>query len=54
MMSECGSVKRTSSGSLPTSPAAAQATAMDCGEIIFAVTPPDEFAATVSTALRPS
>src|SRR5690606_30544684 len=39
--------------SLPTSPVAAHATAMDCGEIILPVTPPLELAATISTSLTP-
>ena len=32
--------------SLPTSPTAAQATATDCGETIFAIVPPTTFNAT--------
>ena len=36
----CLRVKRNRSDSLPTKPVAAQATAIDCGEIILPVTPP--------------
>ena len=50
----CRTVKRNSSDSLPTRPVAAQATAIDCGEIIFAVTPPVVFAATASVSGTPS
>ena len=50
----CLTVKRNSSDSLPTRPVAAHATAIDCGEIIFAVTPPVVFAATTSVYDRPS
>lgn len=49
----CLIVKRNNSDSLPASPTAAQATAIDCGEIIFPVTPPDEFAAKASTGFIP-
>src|SRR5262245_57475280 len=54
MTIECGSVNRSSSGSRPTSPLAAHATVIDCGEIIFPVTPPEEFDATVRIGLRSS
>ena len=47
----CFKVKRNSSDSLPAKPTAAQATAMDCGEIIFPVTPPEEFVATARSGL---
>ena len=43
----CFSVKRNSSASRPTRPMAAQATAIDCGEIILPVTPPVVLAATI-------
>src|SRR6476646_2119593 len=46
-------VKRSSSDSRPTSPTAAQATAIDCGEIILPVTPPVLFAATMRTSETP-
>nr|GFD32307.1 hypothetical protein [Tanacetum cinerariifolium] len=50
----CLSVKRNRSDSLPTRPVAAQATAIDWGEIILPVTPPLELAATISTSLTPN
>src|ERR1700761_6454103 len=50
----CLTVKRNSSDSCPTMPEAAQATAMDCGEIILPVTPPVVLAATISTSDDPS
>jgi hypothetical protein len=46
-------VKRSSSDSRPTRPTAAQATAIDCGEIILPVTPPVLFAATMRTSETP-
>ncbi|MNN41007.1 hypothetical protein D3C81_1551000 [compost metagenome] len=49
----CLTVNRNSSDSFPTSPVAAQATAIDCGEIIFAVTPPVVLAATISVSDTP-
>src|SRR5213080_399143 len=49
----CLIVNRKRSDSLPASPTAAQATAIDCGEIIFPVTPPDEFAANANTGFIP-
>jgi len=39
--------------SSPTDPVAAVATAIDCGEIIFPKTPPEEFDATVTTGSIP-
>jgi len=42
----CFTVKRNRSDSFPTRPTAAQAIAMDCGEIILPVTPPVVLAAT--------
>ena len=50
----CLTVKRNRSDSLPARPTAAQAMAMDWGEIILPVTPPVVLAATVSTGDRPS
>ena len=47
-------VKRSNSDSLPIKPTAAAATAIDCGEIILPVTPPDEFAASASTGSIPT
>src|SRR5436309_15024492 len=49
----CLSVKRNRSDSLPTRPVAAQATAIDCGEIILPVTPPVVLAATSSVSEPP-
>src|SRR3990167_6257009 len=49
----CLRVKRNRSDSLPTRPEAAQATAIDCGEITWPVTPPLVVAATNSTSLTP-
>src|SRR5690606_39968171 len=46
-------VKRNRSDSRPTRPTAAQAMAMDCGEIILPVTPPVELAATSRTSGTP-
>ena len=46
-------MKRNRSDSLPTRPVAAQATAIDCGEIIFPVTPPLVLAATIKVSLTP-
>ena len=45
----CRTARRNSSPSLPTSLVEAVATAMLCGEIIFAATPPEELEATVKT-----
>ena len=47
-------VKRNKSDSLPSKPTAAQAIAIDCGEIILPVTPPIALAATVSSGVTPS
>lgn len=49
----CFRVKRKRSDSLPANPVAAQATAIDCGEIIFPVTPPVVFAATNNSGVTP-
>lgn len=49
----CFTVKRNKSDSLPTRPTAAQAIAIDCGEIILPVTPPLVFAATSNTSGTP-
>lgn len=49
----CFSVKRKRSDSLPANPVAAQATAIDCGEIILPVTPPVVFAATNNSGVTP-
>src|SRR5450830_59789 len=49
----CFKVKRNRSDSLPTRPVAAQATAIDWGEIIFAVTPPVVLAATSKVSDTP-
>ena len=51
---ECITVKLNKSPSLPTKPVAAVATAIDCGEIILPVTPPEELAATVKTGSTPT
>ena len=48
-MKLCLMVKRNKSDSLPANPTAAQATAMDCGEIILPVTPPEALAASANT-----
>src|SRR5690606_18368204 len=50
----CFTVKRNRSDSLPARPTAAQAMAIDWGEIILPVTPPVVLAATISTSGRPS
>ena len=49
----CFTVKRSKSDSFPANPTAAQATAMDCGEIILPVTPPEEFAASARSGSIP-
>src|SRR5512144_3202351 len=49
----CFEVKRNRSDSLPTRPTAAQATAIDCGEIILPVTPPVVLAPMVRMGLTP-
>src|SRR3989338_8963391 len=49
----CLRVKRNRSDSLPTRPVAAQATAIDCGEIILPVTPPLVLAATSKVGSTP-
>lgn len=46
----CFTVKRNKSDSFPTKPTAAQAMAIDCGEIILPVTPPLVLAATNNTS----
>ena len=50
----CFSVNLNNSDSLPANPTAAQAIAIDWGEIIFPVTPPDEFAANARTGSIPT
>src|SRR5512143_3405221 len=49
----CFRVKRNRSDSLPTRPTAAQATAIDCGDIILPVTPPVVLAPIVRIGLTP-
>ena len=49
----CLTVKRNKSDSLPTRPTAAQAIAIDCGEIILPVTPPVVLAATSNRSETP-
>src|SRR5436190_19767327 len=49
----CLTVNLKSSDSLPTKCPAAAATAIDCGEIILPTTPPETFAATVTTGSTP-
>src|SRR5690606_19803449 len=49
----CFTVKRNRSDSLPISPTAATPMAIDCGEIILPVTPPDALALTVTTGSTP-
>lgn len=49
----CFIVNRNKSDSFPANPTAAQATAIDCGEIIFPTTPPEEFAASAKTGSIP-
>ena len=49
----CFTVKRNKSDSFPTKPTAAQAIAIDCGEIILPVTPPLVLAATSNTSGTP-
>ena len=44
----------SNSGSLPTNPTAAAATAIDCGEIILPTTPPDALAATANSGSIPT
>src|SRR5688500_4536215 len=49
----CLRVNLNRSDSFPTSPTAAAPIAIDCGEIIFPVTPPEAFALTVTTGSTP-
>src|SRR6266699_1212258 len=49
----CFTVKRKRFASFPMRPTAAVPIAMDCGEIILPVTPPQAFAATVTTGSTP-
>src|SRR5688572_2791506 len=49
----CFTVNLNRSDSLPTRPTAAAPMAIDCGEIIFPVTPPEAFALTVTTGSTP-
>ena len=53
IMKLCFTVKRNNSDSFPTRPTAAAPMAMDCGEIILPVTPPDALALTVTTGSTP-
>jgi len=48
-MKLCLMVNLNKSDSFPANPTAAQATAIDCGEIILPVTPPDAFDASAKT-----
>ena len=50
----CLTVNLSKSDSLPTSPTAAAATAIDCGEIILPTTPPDALAATATNGSIPT
>jgi hypothetical protein len=47
-------LKRNRSTSFPAKPTAALATAMDCGEIILPVIPPEELAAIANTGSIPT
>src|SRR5688500_17114464 len=49
----CFTVNLNKSDSFPTRPTAAAPIAIDCGEIIFPVTPPEAFALTVTTGSTP-
>lgn len=49
----CFTVNLNSCDSLPVIPVVAAATAIDCGDIIFPTTPPEQLAATVTTGLMP-
>ena len=49
----CLTVNLNKSDSFPASPTAAQATAIDCGEIIFPTPPPEEFAASANKGSIP-
>ena len=53
-MKLCLTVNLSKSGSLPTNPTAAAATAIDCGEIILPTTPPDALAATANSGSIPT
>ncbi len=54
MIKLCLKVNRNNSDSFPTNPTEAAPTAIDCGEIILPVTPPEAFAATVITGSIPT
>src|SRR5262245_10690758 len=51
---ECQNTKRRIEPSCPNQLVAVEATTMDCASIILPMTPPDEFAAAISTGGRPS
>ena len=53
IMKLCLRVNLNRSDSFPTSPTAAAPIAIDCGETIFPVTPPEAFALTVTTGSTP-
>ena len=53
-MKLCLTVNLSKSGSFPTNPTAAAATAIDCGEIILPTTPPDALAATANSGSIPT
>ena len=53
MIKLCLTVNLNRSDSFPTSPTAAAPMAIDCGEIIFPVTPPEALALTVTTGSTP-
>src|SRR5688572_476092 len=53
MMKLCLTVNLNRSDSFPTRPTAAAPIAIDCGEIILPVTPPEAFALTVTTGSTP-
>ena len=54
MIKLCFTVNLKRSDSFPTRPTAAAPMAIDCGEIILPVTPPDAFALTVTTGSTPT
>src|SRR3954452_25278641 len=51
---ECQNTKRRIVPSWPNQFVAVEATTIDCASIILPMTPPDEFAALISTGERPS
>ena len=54
MIKLCLTVNLNKSDSLPIRPTAAAPTAIDCGEIILPVTPPDALALTVTSGSNPN